>query len=75
MRDPIIDLSADQLLPVNVIVKRRLNKRVSPATIWRWRLRGVNGATLECIKVGNHWCTTDAAFSEFLRAQQPPGNR
>ena len=61
--------SSDQLRPVNEIIKARLGKRISPATLWRWRLKGVNGVKLECIRVGGYWFTTDAAFGEFLRAQ------
>lgn len=69
MRDAI-DLETDELLPVNRICKTRIGKRMSPATLWRWRLKGVNGARLECVRVGASWCTTHEAFSRFLRAQQ-----
>jgi hypothetical protein len=64
-----IDPAADQLRPVNDVIKARLGKRISPPTLWRWRLKGVNGVKLECLRVGGHWVTTDAAFAEFLRAQ------
>ena len=69
MRDNI-DLETDELLPVNAICKARIGRRVSPTTLWRWRLKGVNGAKLECVRVGAQWCTTQAAFSRFLRDQQ-----
>lgn len=65
MIDPVVD----QLRPVHAVIKARLGKRISPPTVWRWRLKGVNGAKLECLRVGGHWVTTDAAFAEFLRAQ------
>jgi hypothetical protein len=64
-----IDAAADQLRPVNDVIKARLGKRISPATLWRWRLRGVNGVKLECLRLGGCWVTSDAAFAEFLRAQ------
>jgi hypothetical protein len=64
-----IDAAADQLRPVNDVIKARLGKRISPATLWRWRLKGVNGVKLECLRVGGHWVTSDALFIEFLRAQ------
>lgn len=65
-----IDLEIDELIPVNEICQARLKRRLSPATLWRWRLKGVNGAKLECVRVGAVWCTTHAAFTRFLRAQQ-----
>jgi hypothetical protein len=64
-----IDPEVDDLRPVNEVIKARLGKRISPATLWRWRLKGVNGTKLECLRLGGCWLTTDAAFGEFLRAQ------
>src|SRR4030095_8336396 len=64
-----IEPASEALRPVNEIIKARLGKRISPATLWRWRLKGVNGVRLECLRVGGCWVTTDAAFAEFLRAQ------
>ncbi len=64
-----INPEVDNLRPINEIIKARLGKRISPATLWRWRLKGVNGVRLECLRVGGCWVTTDAAFAEFLRAQ------
>ena len=63
------DLENDELRPVNEIIKARLGKRISPATLWRWRLKGVNGVRLECLRLGGCWVTSDAAFTSFLRAQ------
>lgn len=64
-----IDPLQDDLRPVNEIIKARLGKRISPATLWRWRLKGVNGVRFECIRVGGVWCTTATAFAQFLNAQ------
>jgi len=64
-----IDTEHDELRPVMDVIKRRLGKRISPPTLWRWRLKGVNGAKLDCVRVGGSWFTTEAAFAEFLRTQ------
>lgn len=66
---PTINLETDDLIPVGVIAQQRLGKRPSPATQWRWHLKGVNGAKLEVVKSGGCWMTTRAAFAEFLRQQ------
>jgi len=65
----LIDPEVDDLRPVNDFVKARFGKRISPATSWRWRLKGVNGAKLSCVRFGGCWCTTAAAFADFIRAQ------
>ena len=65
----LIDIEVDDLRPVNDFVKARFGKRISPATNWRWRLKGVNGAKLECVRFGGCWCTTRAAFADFIRVQ------
>ena len=65
----LIDPEVDDLRPVNDFVLARFGKRISPATQWRWRLRGVNGAKLSCVRFGACWCTTAAAFADFLRQQ------
>jgi len=67
-----IDLAQDELLTLSQAC-RLLPRRPSPATLWRWRTAGllVKGRRikLECVKAGGAWCTTRAAFSEFLRRQ------
>lgn len=65
----LIDADHDDLRPVNEIVKARLGKRVSPATLWRWIRKGTRGARLEVVYVAGCWCTTEGAFGEFLRQQ------
>ena len=64
-----INLETDDLIPVGQLLKQRLGKRISPATLWRWRLKGINGARLECVLCGGCWMTTAAAFAEFVRSQ------
>lgn len=65
----MINLKTDELRPLNEVIRARIGKRISPATLWRWRLKGVNGVRLECVRVGGNWFTTNAAFAEFLAAQ------
>lgn len=69
MTTPAIDPATDVLRPVNVFVRATFGKPASPATRWRWRLKGVNGVKLPMVRFGSEWCTTEAAFAEFVRAQ------
>lgn len=64
-----INLETDELIPVGQLIKQRLGKRISPATLWRWRLRGINGARLECVLCGGSWMTTAKSFAEWVHAQ------
>jgi hypothetical protein len=65
----LIDPFKDHLRPVGEVIQARLGKRISPTTLWRWRLKGVNGVRLQCLRLGGSWLTSEAAFGEFLRAQ------
>jgi len=73
-----IDLEVDDLIPIGDLTKKRLGKRVSPSTIWRWRLKGVKagGVTikLEAVRVAGVWHTTKAAFAAFIAAQTTAAN-
>lgn len=73
-----IDLETDELVPIGDLTQKRLGKRVSPATIWRWRLKGVKvgGVTvrLEAVRVAGCWRTTATAFAEFIAAQTAAAN-
>jgi len=62
-----IDLETDDLVPINELCRRRLGRKVSPATLWRWRLKGIKGCRLECVYVAGNWCSTTAAFAAFIR--------
>jgi len=64
-----LDLAVDDLRPINDFVQARFGKRINPATTWRWRLKGVNGAKLPMVRFSGVWCTSAAAFAEFIRAQ------
>ena len=65
----MIDVERDELVPVRIIVKQRLGKAISAATLWRWVRKGCRGVRLEAVFVGGSWHTTAAAFAEFVRAQ------
>ena len=65
----MIDPATDNLVPLADVIRQRLGRRVGPATIWRWRLKGINGAKLPAIRCGQRWMTTVAAFADFIRAQ------
>ena len=50
----MINLETDKLRPLSYVIRDRIGKRTSPATLWRWRLKGVNGVRLECVRVGGY---------------------
>lgn len=63
-------LEAGKLEPVNAICKRRMGRGISSATVWRWTRSGVKGGIrLPAVYACGCWCTTEAAFSDFLRRQ------
>ena len=41
-------------------------KHPNPSTVWRWCTVGLNGVRLECARVGNRMCTSEAALHRFL---------
>ncbi|MFV1969065.1 MAG: DUF1580 domain-containing protein [Pirellulaceae bacterium] len=67
-----IDLENDELLTLAQAC-HLLPRRPSPATLWRWRTKGVavkgQRIRLECVRAGGTWCTTKQAFADFLRRQ------
>lgn len=68
-----IDLESDEQLLTLAEACRLLPRQPSPATLWRWRTKGIltNGQRikLDCVRVGGTWCTTRKAMAEFLRRQ------
>ena len=74
LTESLIDLEHDDLRPVSVIAKERTGRRPSPGTVWRWRLKGCHGAKLEAVLVNGCWCTTKAAFANFIRRQTDAAN-
>ncbi len=44
----------------------RMNgKRISVTTLWRWTVKGINGVTLEAIKLGGRYLTSTSAVERF----------
>lgn len=41
---------------------------VNPATIWRWRTKGIRGHKLDAVLIGGRWFTSDEAFARFVEA-------
>lgn len=64
-----IDLQTQKLGPVRDLLFQRLNKRLSPPTIWRYINKGVNGTRLPVIRCGTMVLTSLEAVDEFLRRQ------
>jgi hypothetical protein len=56
---------------VATIATRRMGKRPSPATIWRWVRRGNRHGTVKLTAVcyAGYWATTEAALDQFLADQ------
>lgn len=68
-----IDLETADLVPVTKLVQQRLKRRISPATTWRWRVRGVRGVKLPMVLVFGQWHSTEEVLTEFLRASSEAG--
>jgi hypothetical protein len=43
-----------------------LSTKPSPATMWRWALRGVDGVKLETYKIGGRRYTTPESVEKFV---------
>lgn len=66
----MIDISSEQLVSfreVADLMPRNFNgKKISLSTIYRWSNRGINGVTLETIRVGGIRCTSMEALGKFI---------
>jgi uncharacterized protein DUF1580 len=66
------DLSNETLLSLTAATKlkwlptRRRGARPHLSTFLRWILVGVRGVKLKASRVGNTWCTTEAAIRTFF---------
>ncbi|HCS50950.1 helix-turn-helix domain-containing protein [Rubinisphaera sp.] len=65
----MIDVFQDDLQEVRTLAGKAFQKRISPATLYRWIRRGANGSRLEAVKLGRKWFTTEDRFREFVEAQ------
>lgn len=75
-----IDSTCKNLRPLAEYCERvpsaRKNKRIHRATIWRWALHGIRGATLRTVVLGGSRYTCDAWVASFMeelgRKRSPP---
>jgi hypothetical protein len=51
---------------------RLLSTNPSPATMWRWALRGVDGVKLETFKIGGRRYTTPDSVEKFVSRLNSP---
>ena len=51
---------------------RLLSTNPSPATLWRWAARGVDGVKLETYKIGGRRYTTAEALDRFVARLNGP---
>jgi len=67
-----IDQVAEQRITLSEAC-RLLSWQPSPATLWRWRTKGVlvrgRRIKLRCEKVGRRWMTTKKWFMAFIQEQ------
>jgi hypothetical protein len=67
----MIDVTKETLLPFSKTpswTEKNLGKRISPATLHRWRLRGCRGVRLATILIGGQRCTSIEALQAFFEA-------
>ena len=68
----IIDVSSEDLLTFGQLAeeapRRRMGRKVSIATIYRWAARGVRGVRLETLQTPGGLVTSRQAFQRFLEA-------
>ena len=69
-----IDPFKDDLFSLTQIT-RSLPKRPSPACMWRWYRKGINGVLLETVVVGGRRFTTKVAWTEFVRRTTAAANQ
>lgn len=68
-----IDPFKDNLIPLAKIA-RSLPKKPSPACLWRWHRKGVNGIKLETVVVGGRRFTTERSWAAFVRGTTSEAN-
>lgn len=67
------ELMSGALRPINSVVEEVIGRRISPASSWRWRTKGVRGVRLACYFVAGQWCTTADALREFIHRSSEAG--
>lgn len=64
----MIDPLQEPLIPISEIGRSSLPRPPSPACLWRWHSKGVNGIRLETVRVGGRRYTTKSAWKKFIQA-------
>lgn len=62
----MINVEREQLMSLGE-VGRLLGWQPSPATLWRWRVKGVRNVRLDCIRIGGRWLTSREALLRFVK--------
>ena len=73
----MIDIENEELLPVKDVPKwceKLMGKRISPATVTRWRTRGARNAKLDTILMGGSRYTSVEALHEFFHSSTRNGD-
>lgn len=67
-----IDTTVERTVPLAKAARQvasvRSDGHTHPGTLHRWRLFGINGVRLECIKVGGVWHTSPQALQRFFES-------
>lgn len=61
----MINLDIENLISLGE-ASRIIGWNPSPATFWRWRVKGVNDVRLDCVRVGGRWMTSREAIRRFV---------
>lgn len=68
----MINTLVEPPIPFAKAAKKYISARgggsIHPATLHRWRTRGIAGVRLEAIRIGGVWSTTEAAMQRFFAA-------
>lgn len=75
-----IDINTEELLSLTQATKElpKLGKRPSVSTLWRWCRVGINGVTMEYLRLGRKIVTSREAMARFftkLAEMDPPRHR
>jgi hypothetical protein len=67
----LIDYTSEHTFPL-LRLRLEINLPISPATCWRWALRGVRGRRLETFLIGGRRYTSREAVDRFLNHLNGP---
>lgn len=62
----LLDEQRLDLKEVPPLVPGRAGRPVSPATVYRWATKGLNGARLQTVQVGSRMVTSREALDRFF---------